>query len=90
LIAIVQAHRPENLQICKHRRGQRRWRNPLSAASDCAFTVEALCDYCQSLTQMLCQQSLLPEMEKTLRGLLCELVWMFAGDLKAPRWSASH
>jgi hypothetical protein len=39
---------------------------------------------------MLCQQSLLPEMEKTLRGLLCELVWMFAGDLKAPRWSASH
>ena len=54
------------------------------------FTVEALYDYCQSLTQMLCQQSLLPEMEKTLRGLLCERVWMFAGDLKAPRWSASH
>ncbi|TDN60433.1 hypothetical protein [Scandinavium goeteborgense] len=52
--------------------------------------AQALCDYCQSLTQMLCQQSLLPEMEKTLHGLLCELVWMFAGDLKAPRWSASH
>ncbi|MCS2154967.1 hypothetical protein ACIPMZ_01945 [Scandinavium goeteborgense] len=52
--------------------------------------AQALCDYCQSLTQMLCQQSLLPEMEKTLRGLLCELVWMFAGDLKAPRWSTAH
>ncbi|MGU3412383.1 hypothetical protein ACLBW0_03305 [Enterobacteriaceae bacterium C34A] len=47
---------------------------------------EALCDYCQTLAQVLCQQSFLPETEKTLRGLLCELVWMFAADLKAPRW----
>jgi len=49
--------------------------------------AEALCDYCQSLTLVLCGQSLLPETEKTLKALLCELMWMFAGDLKAPRWS---
>lgn len=48
--------------------------------------AEALCDYCQALTQLLSQQTLLPETEKTLRALLCELVWMFASDLKAPRW----
>ena len=47
--------------------------------------AEALCDYCQTLTQVLCQQSRLPEMEKSLRGLLCELMWMFAGELNAPR-----
>ncbi|MFG6654400.1 hypothetical protein ACG0Z5_08035 [Scandinavium sp. M-37] len=53
----------------------------------------ALCEYCQALTQLLCQQTLPPEMEVTLRGLLCELVWMFAADMKAPRWerqSADH
>lgn len=52
--------------------------------------AEALCEYCQTLTQVLCQQSLLPEMEKSLRGLLCELMWMFAGELNAPRWSRPH
>ncbi|MRS15437.1 hypothetical protein GJV06_11140 [Enterobacteriaceae bacterium RIT691] len=51
--------------------------------------AEALCDYCQSLAQVLCQHSLLPETEKSLKGLLCELVWMFAGELKAPRWDRS-
>lgn len=48
--------------------------------------AEALCDYCQSLTQVLSQQSLLPETEMSLKGLLCELVWMFAADLNAPQW----
>ncbi|HEY2453379.1 MAG TPA: hypothetical protein VGI71_12250 [Scandinavium sp.] len=53
--------------------------------------TEALCDYCQALTQVLCQQSLLPETEKSLKGLLCELMRMFAADLKAPRWvKATH
>jgi len=47
---------------------------------------EVLCDYCQSLTQLLSAKSLLPEAERTLTGLLCELVWLFAADLKAPRW----
>ncbi|MDX6020144.1 hypothetical protein SIL08_07640 [Scandinavium sp. V105_16] len=47
---------------------------------------DALCDYCQTLTQVLCQQTLPPETEKSLRGLLCERVWMFAADMKAPRW----
>jgi hypothetical protein len=55
--------------------------------------AQALCDYCQTLAQVLCQQSLLPESEKTLKGLLCELLWMFTADLKAPRWlggNAAH
>jgi len=47
---------------------------------------DALCAYCQALTQLLSQHTLPPEMEVTLRGLLCELVWMFAADMKAPRW----
>lgn len=45
-----------------------------------------LCDYCQVLTQILTEQALSPETEKTLTGLLCELVWYFSADLKAPRW----
>ncbi len=31
-------------------------------------------------------RALLPKMEQTLTGLLCELVWYFAAELKAPRW----
>lgn len=46
----------------------------------------ALCEYSQALTRLLCQQTLPSEMEAALRGLLCELVWMFAADMKAPRW----
>ncbi|HFO8514310.1 TPA: hypothetical protein ACHK2L_004216 [Escherichia coli] len=46
----------------------------------------SLCDYCLALTQVLNGRSLLPETEKTLTGLLCELVWYFAADLNAPRW----
>lgn len=52
--------------------------------------AEALCDYCQSLTLVLCGQSLLPETEKTLKALLCELMWMFASDLNAPRWARAQ
>jgi hypothetical protein len=48
--------------------------------------ADVLCDYCQSLTQLLSAKSLSPEEERTLTGLLCELVWLFAADLKAPRW----
>ncbi|EED0624678.1 hypothetical protein [Escherichia coli] len=52
------------------------------------FTLDAdlLCDYCLALAQVLAGRSLLPETEKTLTGLLCELVWYFADSLKAPRW----
>jgi hypothetical protein len=49
--------------------------------------ADVLCDYCQSLTQLLCGQTLPPESARTLTGLLCELVWLFAADLKAPRWA---
>lgn len=65
-----------------------------------AFTVDALperaprfdpdtdqlCDYCLALSELLNEVALPPEMEKALRGLLCELVWFFAEELKAPRW----
>ena len=52
--------------------------------------AEVLCDYCQSLTQLLSGKSLLPEAERTITGLLCELVWLFAADLKAPRWASDQ
>jgi len=52
--------------------------------------AEVLCDYCQSLTQLLCGHTLPAESERTLTGLLCELVWFFAADLKAPRWAAGE
>ncbi|MFK3658925.1 hypothetical protein ACI2I2_00180 [Scandinavium sp. NPDC088450] len=52
--------------------------------------AETLCGYCQTLAEVLCQQSFLPKTENTLRALLCELIWMFAADLKAPRWVAGN
>lgn len=48
--------------------------------------AETLCEYCLALVTVLNERSLLSETENTLRGLLCELVWFFAGELKAPRW----
>ncbi|EEC0293635.1 hypothetical protein YV76_000970 [Salmonella enterica subsp. enterica] len=48
--------------------------------------AELLCGYCQTLVQILTERALLPEVEQTLTGLLCELVWYFAADLNAPRW----
>ncbi|GKP13191.1 hypothetical protein [Klebsiella quasipneumoniae] len=47
---------------------------------------ELLCDYSLMLAQLLTGRVLLPKMERTLTGLLCDLVWYFAADLKAPRW----
>lgn len=47
---------------------------------------ELLCDYSLTLAQLLTGRVLLPKMERTLTGLLCELVWYFAAELKAPRW----
>lgn len=47
---------------------------------------ELLCDYSLTLAQLLTGRALLPKMEQTLAGLLCELVWYFAAELKAPRW----
>ncbi|WP_054179700.1 hypothetical protein [Trabulsiella odontotermitis] len=47
---------------------------------------ELLCDYCLTLAKLLSGQVLVPEAEKTLTGLLCELVWFFAADTKKPRW----
>ncbi|EBC8920724.1 hypothetical protein C7O60_23050, partial [Salmonella enterica] len=47
---------------------------------------ELLCDYSLTLARLLTGRALLPKMEQTLTGLLCELVWCFAAELKAPRW----
>ncbi|EJA8224451.1 hypothetical protein MUZ84_002891 [Salmonella enterica] len=47
---------------------------------------ELLCDYSLTLARLLTGRALLPEMEQTLTGLMCELVWCFAAELKAPRW----
>lgn len=45
-----------------------------------------LCDYCLALAQLLTGNTLSPEMAQTLGGLLADLVWYFADDMRAPRW----
>ncbi|EDQ0198297.1 hypothetical protein CBJ87_001211 [Salmonella enterica subsp. enterica serovar Fresno] len=61
--------------------------NTLPASSTCFDPgSELLCDYSLTLAQLLTGKVLLPEMEQTLTGLLCELVWCFAAELRAPRW----
>ncbi|MBS7444578.1 hypothetical protein [Enterobacter sp. 120016] len=47
---------------------------------------ELLCDYSLTLARLLTGRALLPKMEQLLTGLMCELVWCFAAELKAPRW----
>ena len=59
----------------------------LPASSTCFEPgSELLCDYSLTLAQLLTGRALLPKMEQTLTGLLCELVWCFAAELKTPRW----
>ena len=48
--------------------------------------TESLCDYCITLAQLITERSLSLEVERTLIGLLAELVWFFSAELKAPRW----
>lgn len=47
---------------------------------------DSLCEYCLMLFQLLMERMAEPKAEKTLTGLLCELVWYFAEGVKAPRW----
>ncbi|PLY36745.1 hypothetical protein F164LOC_13790 [Pectobacterium carotovorum] len=47
---------------------------------------ELLCDYCLTLARLLAGRVLSPEVERMLTGLLSELVWYFAAELKAPCW----
>ncbi len=47
---------------------------------------ELLCDYCLAVTELLTGGALSRERERTLAGLLAELVWYLADGLKAPRW----
>lgn len=61
--------------------------NTLPASSSCFDPgSELLCDYSLTLARLLTGRALLPKMEQTLTGLMCELVWCFAAELKAPRW----
>ncbi|MGK9172800.1 hypothetical protein KXR87_06190 [Yokenella regensburgei] len=48
--------------------------------------ADQLCDYCLALSALLHEASLPPALEKTVRGLLCDLVWFFAEEMHAPRW----
>lgn len=45
-----------------------------------------LCGYCLALTETLAGQGLASETQKQLSGLLYELTWFFAAEIKAPRW----
>ncbi|EBD0848693.1 hypothetical protein FHN97_05115 [Salmonella enterica] len=47
---------------------------------------ESLCDYCLALAQLLTGNTLSPGMAQTLGGLLADLVWYFADNMRAPRW----
>ncbi|EAO2688100.1 hypothetical protein E2X65_23825 [Salmonella enterica] len=47
---------------------------------------EVLCDYCLALAQLLTENAPPPKMAQTLTGLLADLVWYFADDMRAPRW----
>lgn len=47
---------------------------------------ESLCQYCQTLVQLLTEQKLSSETTPVVIELLAELVWFFAAGLKAPRW----
>ncbi|WP_324725444.1 hypothetical protein [Klebsiella variicola] len=59
----------------------------LPASSSCFDPgSELLCDYSLTLARLLTGRALLPKMEQILTGLMCELVWCFAAELRAPRW----
>lgn len=47
---------------------------------------ESLCQYCQTLAQLLTERKLSSEMTPVVIELLAELVWFFVAGLKAPLW----
>ncbi|ECF3155277.1 hypothetical protein ACVUCS_003509 [Salmonella enterica subsp. enterica] len=47
---------------------------------------DLVCEYSETLAQLLLSRTLSPLAEKIMTGLLAELVWYFAAELKAPRW----
>ncbi|EAW8019758.1 hypothetical protein CNQ08_001944 [Salmonella enterica] len=53
-----------------------------------AFEPDAntLCDYCQTLAQVLLCRTFPPQLEEQLNWLLSELVEYFAAEINAPRW----
>lgn len=61
--------------------------NTLPATFPCfAPDANTLCDYCQTLAQVLLCRTYPPEAEEQLNGLLSELVEYFAAEINAPRW----
>ncbi|EBM5747455.1 hypothetical protein K9931_001303 [Salmonella enterica subsp. enterica serovar Ajiobo] len=47
---------------------------------------DLVCEYSETLAQLLLSRALSPQAEQAMTGLLVELVWYFAAELKAPRW----
>ncbi|EDQ6086109.1 TPA: hypothetical protein OTZ44_004495 [Salmonella enterica] len=48
--------------------------------------ADTLCDYCQTLAQVLLCRTFPPQLEEQLNWLLSELVEYFAAEINAPRW----
>ncbi|MDO3816594.1 hypothetical protein PL222_13145 [Salmonella enterica] len=48
--------------------------------------ADLLCDYCLALAQLLTENTPPSKMAQTLTGLMADLVWYFADDMRAPRW----
>ncbi|WP_293545248.1 hypothetical protein [Pluralibacter sp.] len=51
--------------------------------------ANTLCDYCQTLAQLLLCRTFPPQLEDMLNWLLSELVEYFAAEINAPRWIRS-
>ncbi|EKS5410096.1 hypothetical protein QB953_002804 [Salmonella enterica] len=47
---------------------------------------DLLCDYCLALAQLLTKNAPPPKMAQMLTGLMADLVWYFADEMRAPRW----
>lgn len=59
---------------------------PLTRQPECAPEIDALCRYCEVITQLLISNALAPDTARVMRDLLSELTGYFADRLKAPRW----
>ena len=76
LIDVIPAHLVESLTID----------SLPDAAVEFDPEPDALCQYCQTLTQLTLSGMLTREQQRVVDDLLYELVMLFSGRLKAPRW----
>lgn len=47
---------------------------------------DLLCNYCLALARLLTESTPPPKIAQPLTGLMADLVWYFADDMRAPRW----